>query len=483
MLAQVEQLDPRQFCVLDDARGRIRHKDLTAASGVADACSAVHTDPDITVLIEMGLGGVEADTHADYRVCRPCERGKRELYVNRGCNGASGTAEGDEEAIACRIDLPSAVRFEYVAQEPAVVGADSGKGLVADTPHEVSRLLDVAEEEGHSAPRQGRGAHIVILPFRPVDYEIMNLVQSVLEAIGNTPLVRVRRCAPPNGAELWLKLEYRNPTGSLKDRMALAMIEGAERDRLISAGDTVVEYTGGSTGPALAFVCRAKGYRALIVIADCFTEERFQLMRALGAELDVIPSVEGPPKVTAQDIRNIVARAEELAARPGHYATDQFNNPYIIPDHRDRLGREIWEQSDGHVTAFCHGMGTASSLMGVSDALKPHGVFIQGHEPASSAVLSGGEPGPFLIQGWTGFVMPHWDPGRVDHVEPIGDDESLEMTRRLASEEGIFAGISTGANVVGAHRLAERLGPEAVIVTLAVDTGFKYMSVSPYADA
>jgi cysteine synthase A len=307
-------------------------------------------------------------------------------------------------------------------------------------------------------------------------------VESILEAIGNTPLIRLRRCAPRNGAELWLKLEYRNPSGSMKDRMALAMIEGAERDGLISSGDTVVEYTGGSTGPALALVCRAKGYRALIVIADCFTEERFQLIKALGAEIDLVPSVEGPPKVTPQDIENMVAQAAELASEPGHYATDQFKNPYIIPNHRDRLGREIWEQTEGRVTAFCHGMGTASSLMGVSEALKPRGVFVQGHEPASSAGITGGAPGPFLIQGWTGFVMPHWNPDKVDHVEPIEDDEALEMTRRLARDEGIFAGISTGANVVGAHRLAERLGPDAVIVTLAVDTGFKYMSVSPYTD-
>ncbi len=307
-------------------------------------------------------------------------------------------------------------------------------------------------------------------------------MSSILATIGNTPLVRLRRCAPANGAELWLKLEYRNPTGSMKDRMALAMVDGAERDGLISPGDTVVEYTAGSTGPALALVCRAKGYRALIVMADCFTEERFQLLRALGAEVDVIPSVEGRPKVTPQDIRNMVARAAELAERPGHYATDQFDNPYIIPDHREKLGREIWEQTSGRVTAFCHGMGTASSLMGVSDALRPQGVFIQAHEPASSAAISGGDPGPFLIQGWTGFVMPHWDPSRVDHLEPIEDEAAIEMAARLAREEGIFAGISTGANVVGAHRLASRLGPEAVIVTLAVDTGFKYLSVRPYAD-
>jgi cysteine synthase len=305
---------------------------------------------------------------------------------------------------------------------------------------------------------------------------------SILDAIGNTPVVRLERCAPANGAELWLKLENTNPTGSVKDRMALSMIEGAERDGLISPGDTVVEYTGGSTGPALALVCRAKGYRPLIVIADCFTEERMQLMRALGAELEVIPSVEGAPKVTPEDIRNMVARAAELADRPGHYATDQFNNSYIAPGHRERLAREIWEQTDGRVTAFCHGLGTAGTVNGVSDALRPRGVFIQAHEPASSAAIGGGAPGPFMIQGWTGFVMPHWDPSKVDHLEPIGDDEAIEMTLRLSREEGIFAGISSGANIVGAHRLAERLGPESVIVTLAADTGFKYLSVSPYAD-
>jgi cysteine synthase A len=307
-------------------------------------------------------------------------------------------------------------------------------------------------------------------------------MDSILEAIGNTPLVRLRRCAPANGAELWVKLEYCNPSGSMKDRMALAMIEGAERDGLISPGDTIVEYTGGSTGPGLALVCGAKGYRALIVIADCYTEERLQLMRALGADLDVIPSIEGRPKVTPRDIENMVARAGELAQAPGHYATDQFNNPYIIPGHRDHLGREIWEQTEGRVTAFCQGLGTASSLIGVSDALRPHGVFIQAHEPASSAAIGGGERGPFVIQGWTGLLMPHWDPDRVDHLEPIGDDEAVAMTMRLSREEGIFAGISTGANIVGAHRLAERLGPDAVIVTLAVDSGFKYLSVSPFAE-
>jgi cysteine synthase A len=304
---------------------------------------------------------------------------------------------------------------------------------------------------------------------------------TILDAIGNTPLVRLTRCAPDNGAQLWVKLEYRNPSGSMKDRMAVAMIEGAERDGLLHEGDSVVEYTGGSTGPALALVCRAKGYRCVIVMADCFTEERFQLVRALGAELEVVKSVEGRPRVTPQDIQNMIQRAGEIAALPGHYATDQFNNPYPIPHYREHLATEIWEQTRGRMTAFCHGLGTAGSLMGVAEALRPRGVYIQAHEPASSAAITAGTSGSFTMQGWAGFVMPLWDESNVDHVEPIEDEEALAMTLRLAQEEGIFGGISTGANIVGAHRLAERLGPDAVIVTLAVDSGFKYMSVPPYA--
>ena len=305
----------------------------------------------------------------------------------------------------------------------------------------------------------------------------------VLAAIGNTPLVRLRALAPDNGAELWVKLEYLNPTGSMKDRMALSMIEGAERDGLIEPGTTVVEYTGGSTGPALALVCRAKGYVAKIVISACFSEERMQLMRALGADLEVIEAAEGLGRVTAQDIENMIQRAAELANEPGAYATDQFNNPYVIPGQRDNLGREIWEQTEGRVTAFCQGIGTAGSLMGVSDALKSRNpdVRVVGLEPAGSAAISGGPRGSFAMQGWSGIVPPHWDAARVDDLWTIEDGEAFEMTRRLAEEEGIFAGISAGANLVGARRLAEQLGPDSVVVTLAVDSGFKYMTGPPYA--
>jgi cysteine synthase len=266
----------------------------------------------------------------------------------------------------------------------------------------------------------------------------------------------------------------------MKDRVGLAMMEGAERDGLVDHDTTIVEYTGGSTGPALALVCRAKGYRCKIVIADCFTDERLQLMRALGADVDVVESVEGPPQVTAEDIRRMVERAAELAAQPGHYATDQFNSPYTVSSHRNNLGREIWDQTNGRVTAFCHGLGTSSSIMGVSQALKPHGVHIVALEPSGSAAISGGSRGTFAMQGWTGIVPPHWEPEWVDEVELIEDGEAIEMTLRLAREEGIFAGISTGANVVGSLRLAERQGPDAVIVSIAVDSGFKYMGVPPY---
>jgi cysteine synthase A len=309
-------------------------------------------------------------------------------------------------------------------------------------------------------------------------------VAGVLSAIGNTPLVRLGALAPENGGEVWVKLEYLNPTGSMKDRMALAMIEGAERDGLLEPGTTVIEYTGGSTGPALAFVCGAKGYRTRIVIADSYSEERLQLMRALGAELDVIPGVEGPGRVTAQDIRNMIERSAELARAPGTYATDQFNNPYTVAGHRELLGREIWDQTSGRVTGFCQGIGTGSSLLGVSEALKSRDerIRIVGLEPAGSAAITGGGPGgSFAMQGWSGMVPPQFDRERVDDVWPIEDAEAIEMTRRLAQEEGIFAGVSSGANVVAARRLAEELGANAVVVTLAVDSGFKYMSGAPYA--
>jgi cysteine synthase A len=312
----------------------------------------------------------------------------------------------------------------------------------------------------------------------------LRLMSSILDAIGNTPLVRLRSLAPANGVELWVKLEHLNPSGSMKDRMALAMVEGAERDGLVEPGATVVEYTGGSTGPALALACRAKGYRALIVISDCFSDERIQLMRALGADVDVVPAVEAKGRVTSEDIRRMTVRAAELATQPGHYATDQFNNPYTVAGMRDSLGREIWEQTGGRIDAFVQGVGTASSVVGVSEALKAQreDIRVVALEPASSPAITGGDArGSFAMQGWSGNVPPHWDESAADDVWTIRDEDALELTRRLAAEEGIFAGTSTGANVAGALRLAEQLAAGDVVVTVAVDSGFKYMTGPPYA--
>ena len=215
-------------------------------------------------------------------------------------------------------------------------------------------------------------------------------------------------------------------------------------------------------------------------MADCFSEERFQLLRALGAEVDASPRFWGVRASLPRTSRTW-SRAPPSSRSSGHYATDQFRNPYIVPAHRDGLGSEIWEQTSGRVTAFVQGIGTATALLGISDALRPRGVYIHGLEPAGSAAITGDTRGAFAMQGWAGAVPPQWDPARVDGVEAIGDAEAIAMTERLARDEGIFAGMSSGANVVGALRLAERLGSDAVVVTLAVDSGFKYLSVPPYA--
>ncbi|MFN7987963.1 MAG: cysteine synthase family protein [Thermoanaerobaculia bacterium] len=299
---------------------------------------------------------------------------------------------------------------------------------------------------------------------------------NVLDAIGNTSLVRLRRIAPPNGAQLLAKLEWENPTGSMKDRMAQAVISRAEEDGRLAPGGTVVEYTGGSTGTSLALVCAAKGYRIRIVTSEAFSQEKRDHMEALGAELTLVPSEGG--LTTRKLIQEMVEAARALSREPGTFWTDQLRNHDSIAGYH-ALGEEIWSQANGEVDAFVHGVGTAASLRGVATVLKRHapGVRVVAVEPAESAVLSGGPAGPHGIEGvGIGSIPPLWEPSLVDEIVPVRTDEAKEMTRRLAREEGLFAGTSSGANVVAALRVAERLGPGARVVTLMCDSGLKYLS-------
>lgn len=302
----------------------------------------------------------------------------------------------------------------------------------------------------------------------------------VLQAIGNTSLVRLRKIAAPNGATILAKLEWENPTGSMKDRMAQAVIARAEADGRLKPGDTVVEYTGGSTGTSLALVCAAKGYRIRIVTSDAFSQEKRDHMAALGAELTLVPSEGG--LTTKKLILDMIEAARTLSREPRAYWTDQLHNHDSIAGYHP-LGAEIWSQTEGRVDAFVHGVGTAASLCGVATVLRRHkpDVRIVAVEPAESAVLGGGAAGPHKIEGvGIGFTPPLWEPSLVDAVVPIRTEDAKEMTRRLARDEAWFAGTSSGANVLAALRVAETLGPNATIVTLMVDSGLKYLSTDVY---
>jgi cysteine synthase A len=302
----------------------------------------------------------------------------------------------------------------------------------------------------------------------------------VLEAIGNTSIVRLRKVVPPGCAEIWVKLEWENPTGSLKDRMAQAVIGRAEEDGRLKPGGPVVEYTGGSTGTSLALVCAARGHRLRIVSSDAFSREKLDHMAALGAELTLVPSEGG--RTTKQLILDMIEVARGLSREPGAFWVDQLNNRDTLAGYAP-LGEEIWSQTEGRVSAFVHSVGTAASLRGVATVLKRRrpDVRIVAVEPAESAVLSGGVPGPHKIEGiGIGYTPPLWEPSLVDEVEPVATEEAKAMARRLAREEALFAGTSSGANVVAAMRVAERLGPQATVVTLMADSGLKYLSTDVY---
>ena len=303
----------------------------------------------------------------------------------------------------------------------------------------------------------------------------------ILAAVGNTSIVRLRHVVPPHCADVLVKLEWENPTGSMKDRMALAVISRPEADGRLKPGDTVVEYTGGSTGASLALVCAAKGYRIRIVTSDAFSKEKLDQMAALGAELTLVPSEGG--KTTKKLILDMVETARRLSQEPHTYWTDQLNNHDSIAGYFP-LGEEIWSETGGAVDAFVHSVGTAASSRGVATVLRRHnpGVRIVCVEPAESAVLSGGQPGPHKIEGvGIGYIPPLWEPSLVDGIEPVSTADAKAMARRLAKEEAVFAGTSSGANVIAAIRVAERLGPGKTVVTLMVDSGLKYLSTDVFA--
>jgi cysteine synthase A len=304
---------------------------------------------------------------------------------------------------------------------------------------------------------------------------------SVLDTIGDTRLVPLRHMAPDDGARILIKLEYENPTGSMKDRMALAMIEAAERDGRLRPGGSVVEYTGGSTGVSLAFVCAAKKIPLHIVTSEAFSKEKRDHMAALGARLTLVASPTGG--TTKALTLEMIETARKLAATSGSYWTDQLNNTDPLASY-ERLGEELWEGSGGRISAFVHGVGTAGSLRGVATRLRAHdaAVRIVAVEPEESAVLSGRPTGSHKIEGTgAGFVVPLWSPTLADEIQTVSTEEAMATARRLARQEGIFAGTSTGANVAVALRVALRVGRDHTVVTLAVDSGMKYLSTALYA--
>ena len=312
---------------------------------------------------------------------------------------------------------------------------------------------------------------------------MITLAPDMIAAIGNTPLVQLRKVVPAGSARIVAKLESSNPTGSMKDRLARAAIEAAEASGHLQPGSTVVEYTGGTTGVSLAFVCAAKGYRIEIVFSDAFSQEKGLTMRALGAHLTMIPS--GGKGITETLIKRMIETAREISSRPGTFWTDQLNNHDAISGYY-ALGEEIWDQTGGTVDALVHSVGTAHSLHGASRALRKRkpSLFVTAVEPSESVVLSGWPSGAHRIDGiGIGFVPPLWHADEVNEILTVSTDEAKAMARRLAREEGIFAGTSTGANVAAALRVAKRLGPAATVATIVVDSGLRYLSTDLFQDS
>jgi cysteine synthase A len=299
---------------------------------------------------------------------------------------------------------------------------------------------------------------------------------SVLQAIGRTPIVRLTRVVPPGSADVLVKLELVNPTGSYKDRMALAMIEGAEARGALRPGMRVVEFTGGSTGSSLAMVCAAKGYQFVVLSSDAFAQEKLLTMKAFGAELRIIPSEGG--KVTPALFDRFRAEIAKLAAEPGTFWTDQFHNVDALDGYAG-IGRELLEQAGGRVDAFCGAVGTGGMLAGVARALRGGGsrARIIALEPAESPAMTAGHGGAHRVEGTaTGSVPPHMTAHPYDEARAIPEAEARAMAQRLARDEGLLVGTSSGLNIVAAIALARELGPGKVVATVVVDTGLKYLA-------
>jgi cysteine synthase A len=303
---------------------------------------------------------------------------------------------------------------------------------------------------------------------------------SVLDAIGNTPLVELRHLSPKGGARIVMKLESGNPTGSMKDRMARAMIVGAEADGRLAPGREIVEFTGGSTGTSLAFVCAAKRYPLSIVTSDAFSIEKRNHMKAFGAMMTIEPSENG--MVTPDLFVRMRAATEKIVSERNAYWTKQFEN-FDQTTGYYALADEAWQQTGGAIDTFVHAVGTCGSLRGTVTRLREHqpALKVYAVEPSTSAVLSGGAPGAHRMEGMgTGRVVPMWDPSLANGIEAVSTEEAEAMARRLAKEEAIFAGTSTGSNVVAAIRVASRMSPDSTVLTIAVDSGLKYVSTPLY---
>jgi cysteine synthase len=321
--------------------------------------------------------------------------------------------------------------------------------------------------------RLRREIYVRAKAVRPRPQEL-NLTD-VLRLIGNTSLLPLRNIAPQTGARILLKLENENPTGSMKDRMALAMIEAPEADGRLAPGAAVVEYTGGSTGVSLALVCAVKRHPLHIVTSDAFSHEKLDHMRILGAELTIIPSDGGG--MTEKLTRDMIEAARVIAQETGAFWTDQMNNTDQLAAYH-AMADEIWAQTDGQIDGFVQSIGTAASLRGIGERLREHhrDATIVAVEPSESAVLSGEQPGSHKIDGvGAGFIVPLWSSSLANRIERVSTGDATAMALRLAREEGLFAGISTGANVIAALRVAERMNADTTVVTVMCDTGMKYL--------